>query len=84
MLKIMYLPNVIISSEVGSWRFTTLGLPMLIECLSICDLNLAHESKLMVQRHKRFRRTLFIMTNHSIRTFGVTPFFKPFSHLNNS
>ena len=40
------MPNVFISSEIGSeWR-TILGHPQLIECIGICVLSLAHVSEL--------------------------------------
>ena len=40
------MPNVPISSEIGSdWR-TILGHPKLIECMGICILSLAHGSEL--------------------------------------
>ena len=39
------MPNVFISSEIGSqWR-TILGHPQLIECMGICILSLAHGSE---------------------------------------
>ena len=40
------MPNVLISSEIGSeWR-TILGHPQLIECMGVCVLSLAHGSEL--------------------------------------
>ena len=36
----------------------------------------ANSDTLKIQTHKRFKRTLFISTKHSMRMFGVTPFFK--------
>ena len=30
----------------------------------------------MIQTHKRFKRTLFVRTEHNVRMFGVTPFIK--------
>ena len=33
-------------------------------------------SKCKIQRRKRFRRMLFLRTTHSMRIFGVSPFFK--------
>ena len=39
------MPNVFISSEIGSkWRII-LGYPQLIECMGICILGLAHGSE---------------------------------------
>ena len=36
----------LISNEIGSGLRMTFGLPMLFECMAICDVNTAHESKL--------------------------------------
>ena len=55
-----WMPNVFISSEIGSqWR-TILGHPQLIECMGICILSLAHGSE-----KKGFRRYLQIVKNWS-------------------
>ena len=37
---------ILISSEIGSGLRTTLGLPMLFECMGICVVSMAHESEL--------------------------------------
>ena len=37
---------ILISSEIGSGLRTTLGLPMLFECMGICVVSTAHESEL--------------------------------------
>ena len=55
-----WMPNVCISSEIGSqWR-TTLGHPQLIECMDICILSLTHGSE-----QRGFRRYLHIVKNWS-------------------
>jgi len=40
------MPGVLISNEIGSRSRTTLGLPMLFECMGICVVSMAHESEL--------------------------------------
>ena len=40
------MPNVLISSEIGSEFQTILGHPQLIECVGICVLNLVYGSEL--------------------------------------
>ena len=58
------MPNVLISSEIGSqWR-TILGHPQLIECMRICLLSLAHGSE-----KKGFRRYLHIVKKTDLEIF---------------
>ena len=60
------MPNVFISSEIGSqWR-TILGHPQLIECMGICILSLAHGSE------QRGSDVIYILRKTDLDFFSLT------------
>ena len=67
------MPNVLISSKIGSeWRFI-LGHPQLIECMGSCVLSLAHGSVIGVPTYcekKKKKSRIFSLNSVSVRALG--------------
>ena len=68
-------PPTVTCAELFRWGLPHVGIGCLAVLCSWCRIMLAYP-EVLIQRHERFRRTLFIGTKHNMQIVGVIPFIK--------